>query len=65
MVGGDHRGLPPSVSLLPQDNFILHLLFVGKTLWKKGGMVASANHGCDLSPGGQGRVYRERVASRA
>ena len=48
MVGGDHRGLPPSVSLLPQDNFILHLLFVGKSLWKKGGMVASTNHGCDL-----------------
>lgn len=48
MVGDDHRGLPPSVSLLPQDNFIMHLLFVGKSLWKKGGMVASANHGCDF-----------------
>ena len=46
---GGHRGLPPSVhSPPPQHTFILHLLFVRKSLWKKGGMGARTNNGYDL-----------------
>lgn len=64
--GGDYRGFSTSsYPSYPRTIFIFASALCWKDFVEERRDGAYANHGCDLSPGGQGRVYRERVASRA